>query len=359
MLWVPPMLLAHARWLAPSRLARDRDRRRRRRSRSAALTDRLVPLAARAARSPRCVGARRLRGRPRARLDADHPLAARRQPALRARASTASATSSRRRSPVLLLVGLGALLMRRADASRAAPSAAIVGARAVLALARRWSAARAARAPTSAASSRSAPGIAVAAVLLLPGGPSRRAIVLALCVAGRSPLVGLALLDLATGGDGHFTRTVLDADSARRAVGRRRAPLQLAFNVAACAGAMPFVDASSRCSPLAVRACATASASTRRCAGRPAWTRGARRRARGGGRRRALQRLGPDAAASSAVVLAARSPTCGRSAARGRPRRGRHRDAGWPHGARVGSPARMPRCASRWCPRTRGRIRGA
>ncbi len=51
-------------------------------------------------------------------------------------------------------------------------------------------------------------GAAVATLLLLPGGLTKRAIGLAIL----TPLAGLAALaalDLATGGDGHFTRTVL------------------------------------------------------------------------------------------------------------------------------------------------------
>ena len=51
-------------------------------------------------------------------------------------------------------------------------------------------------------------GAAVATLLLLPGGLTKRAIVLAIL----TPLAGLAALaalDLATGGDSHFTRTVL------------------------------------------------------------------------------------------------------------------------------------------------------
>ena len=53
-----------------------------------------------------------------------------------------------------------------------------------------------------------AAGAAVATLLMLPGGVTRRALVLALLtpVAG---LAALALLDLATGGNGHFTRNVL------------------------------------------------------------------------------------------------------------------------------------------------------
>ncbi len=54
-------------------------------------------------------------------------------------------------------------------------------------------------------------GVAVMTVLLLPGGVTKRA----LLVATLTPVLGLALLaavDLATGGDSHFTRTVLHAD---------------------------------------------------------------------------------------------------------------------------------------------------
>ncbi len=55
-------------------------------------------------------------------------------------------------------------------------------------------------------------GTAAGTLALLPGRPSRRAVVLACAV----PLLGLAALaglDLATGAGGHFTRTVLDAGS--------------------------------------------------------------------------------------------------------------------------------------------------
>ncbi len=82
-------------------------------------------------------------------------------------------------------------------------------------------------------------GIAVMAILMLPGTPSRRMIALAIATPFLA-LVGLALLDLATGGNGHFTRTILKADSARAlwdVVVRR---YTLAFNVLKM-GAMPFI----------------------------------------------------------------------------------------------------------------------
>lgn len=51
-------------------------------------------------------------------------------------------------------------------------------------------------------------GAAVATLMLLPGGLTRRAIALAV-LAPLAGLAALAALDLATSGDGHFTRTVL------------------------------------------------------------------------------------------------------------------------------------------------------
>lgn len=82
-------------------------------------------------------------------------------------------------------------------------------------------------------------GVAAATLLMLPGRPSRRRVALAALV----PLVALAALaalELATGGNGHFTRTILHADSAGSlwdVVVRR---YTLAFNVFAL-GAMPLI----------------------------------------------------------------------------------------------------------------------
>jgi hypothetical protein len=84
-------------------------------------------------------------------------------------------------------------------------------------------------------------GIAVMAILMLPGTPSRRLVVLAIA-APVLAVVGLALLDLATGGNGHFTRTVLKADSMQALWDILERRYALAFNVLKT-GAMPFVTA--------------------------------------------------------------------------------------------------------------------
>jgi len=84
-------------------------------------------------------------------------------------------------------------------------------------------------------------GAAVATLFMLPGGVTRRAVVVA-CLVPILALVGLAGLDLATGGNGHFTRTVLHAhgDSALLDIVQRR--YELAFN-ALKRGLMPFATA--------------------------------------------------------------------------------------------------------------------
>ena len=82
-------------------------------------------------------------------------------------------------------------------------------------------------------------GIAAAIVVLAPGAPTRRTLLLAAAVPVVA-LLALAALDLATGGNGHFTRTILQAESAGSlwdVVTRR---YTLAFNVLKD-GAMPFV----------------------------------------------------------------------------------------------------------------------
>lgn len=82
-------------------------------------------------------------------------------------------------------------------------------------------------------------GIAAATVLMLPGKPKRRTLIIAALVPVAG-LFALAALDLVTGGNGHFTRTVLQADSvgSLRDVVERR--YTLAFNVLKV-GAMPLL----------------------------------------------------------------------------------------------------------------------
>ena len=84
-------------------------------------------------------------------------------------------------------------------------------------------------------------GAAVATLFLLPGGITRRAVLLA-CLVPAAALAGLALLDLATGGNGHYTRTVLHAhgSNALHDIFVRR--YELAFN-ALKRGLMPFATA--------------------------------------------------------------------------------------------------------------------
>jgi hypothetical protein len=84
-------------------------------------------------------------------------------------------------------------------------------------------------------------GAAVATLFMLPGGITRRAVILA-CLVPAAALVGLAALDLATGGNGHFTRTVLHAQghNALQDIVVRR--YELAFN-ALKRGLMPFATA--------------------------------------------------------------------------------------------------------------------
>ena len=133
----------------------------------------------------------------------------------------------------LLLVGLGALLWGRARSRRSA--AIIAGAGAVFAV---FVGAGQLGADVGGVITVGA-GVAAAALLMLPGAPSRRA----LLVAALVPFVAvaaLALLELATGGDAHFTRTILRADDAGSlwdVVARR---YTLAFN-SLRAGVVPYL----------------------------------------------------------------------------------------------------------------------
>jgi len=133
----------------------------------------------------------------------------------------------------LLLVGLGALLFGRGESRRAAAIIALTGAVFAVFVGAGQLGADVGGVITVGA------GIAAATIVMLPGRPSRRALALA-AVVPVVALVLLAALDLATGGDGHFTRTVLQADSAGSlwdVVTRR---YTLAFNVFA-QGAMPLI----------------------------------------------------------------------------------------------------------------------
>jgi len=76
-------------------------------------------------------------------------------------------------------------------------------------------------------------------VLMLPGTPTRRAVLLAAAVP-IAVLVALAALDLVSGGNGHFTRTILQADSAGSLWDVFTRRYTLAFNVLKT-GAMPFI----------------------------------------------------------------------------------------------------------------------
>ncbi len=134
---------------------------------------------------------------------------------------------------LLLLVGLGALLWGHARSRRSAAIIALSGAVFAVFVGSGRLGADVGGVITIGA------GIAVATLLMLPGTLSRRRLLLAAAVPAGA-LVALAALDLATGGNGHFTRTILQADSAGSlwdVVTRR---YTLAFNVLKT-GAMPFL----------------------------------------------------------------------------------------------------------------------
>ena len=84
-------------------------------------------------------------------------------------------------------------------------------------------------------------GAAAGTVLLLPGGPTKRAIALALAVPVLA-LAGLAGLDLATGGDSHFTRSVLEAKQGEDLLQTAERRYELAYNQLV-RGAMPLLTA--------------------------------------------------------------------------------------------------------------------
>jgi len=134
---------------------------------------------------------------------------------------------------LLLLVGLGALLWGHARSRRSAAIIALTGAVFAVFVGSGRLGADVGGVITIGA------GIAAAVVMMAPGRRSRRTVLLAAAVPVGA-LVALAALDLATGGNGHFTRTILQADSAGSlwdVVTRR---YTLAFNVLKT-GAMPFI----------------------------------------------------------------------------------------------------------------------
>ena len=134
---------------------------------------------------------------------------------------------------LLLLVGLGALLWGHTRSRRSAAIIALTGAVFAVFVGSGRLGADVGGVITVGA------GIAAAVVMMAPGRRSRRTVLLAAAVPVGA-LVALAALDLATGGNGHFTRTILQADSAGSlwdVVTRR---YTLAFNVLKT-GAMPFI----------------------------------------------------------------------------------------------------------------------
>ena len=134
---------------------------------------------------------------------------------------------------LMLLIGLGALLCGHARSRRSAAIIALSGGVFAVFVGSGRLGADVGGVITVGA------GIAAATVLMLPGTPSRRTLLLAAAVP-LAALVALAVLDLATGGNGHFTRTILQADDAGSlwdVVTRR---YTLAFNVLKT-GAMPFI----------------------------------------------------------------------------------------------------------------------
>jgi hypothetical protein len=148
---------------------------------------------------------------------------------------------------VLLLVALGAALMRRADfdgepapfgagPGRSRRNAAIVALAGIVAAV--FVGAGQLGADVGGVITVGG-GVATMTLLMAPGTPSRRAIVLGL-LTPVAAIAALALLDLATGGNGHFTRTILQADSAQALWDVVERRYTLAFNVLGT-GAMPFL----------------------------------------------------------------------------------------------------------------------
>ena len=134
---------------------------------------------------------------------------------------------------VLLMVGLGALLW---DRPRSRSSAAIV---AVAGLVLCFFTGAAELGADVGGVITVGAGVAAAALLMLPGQISWRRIAVAALVPVAA-LATLAVLELATGGNGHFTRTVLHADSSTALLDVFERRYTLAFNVFTL-GAMPLI----------------------------------------------------------------------------------------------------------------------
>lgn len=132
----------------------------------------------------------------------------------------------------LLVIGLGAALYGRGRSRRAAAAFALGGAALGLVMGAGRLGADVGGIFTVAG------GAATAALLMLPGGVTRRALALAIV----APVVGLAALaaiDLATGGDAHFTRTILHADGSGALADVVQRRFELAWR-ALTRGFMPF-----------------------------------------------------------------------------------------------------------------------
>ena len=125
----------------------------------------------------------------------------------------------------------------------------------------------------------------------------------------RSGSLGSRAIDLVTGGNSHFTRSVLHADSEGNLIETITRRYRLAFSQFE-RGLMPFLTGSRS---VAVAGCAGA-ATLFAVRGLAPWQRGLRRRARGVGRRRADQRLGPAAVVFGMIMAAFMTLYCpGRS----------------------------------------------
>jgi hypothetical protein len=137
--------------------------------------------------------------------------------------------------PILLFLGLAALPWTRQRSVRGAAIFAVAGAALALIIGAGRLGADVGGVVTVGA------GTAAATLLMLPGGVTRKAVAIAICVP-IAALVVLAVVDLVSGGNSHFTRSILEASSAgsvEETLGRR---YELAFN-ALKRGLMPVLTA--------------------------------------------------------------------------------------------------------------------